>query len=55
MTITPLTPALVESAAREAAEQRIPLDEANHHEPGSENWARFNRAYNAAAAAIETA
>lgn len=33
------------ASARAAAEQCIPLREANHHEPGSRLWHRFNAEY----------
>ncbi len=36
--------------AREAAEQHIPLDEANHYEHGTRQWEDFNRAYRKAQA-----
>lgn len=45
MTIKPLTPEALRAQAREAAEQHIPLEEANPHEYGSALWAEFNRAY----------
>lgn len=45
MTITELTPERLRAQAREAAEQHIPLEEANHYEHGSALWAEFNRAY----------
>ena len=49
-----LTPEVLRKAAREAAEQHIPLDEANHYEPGSSLWHQFNAAY-AEAEALEAA
>ena len=49
-----LTPEVLRSAAQEAAEQRIPLEEANHYEPGSPLWHQFNAAY-AEAEALEVA
>lgn len=52
MTITPLTPEHIARTAREAAEQCIPLAEANHFEPGSQHWAAFNTAYTGAAEAL---
>ena len=45
MTITELTPERLRAQAREAAEQHIPLEEANHHEPGTKLWRQFNGAY----------
>ena len=45
MAIRPLTASDLRAAAQEAAQQRIPLEEANHHEPGTELWDAFNRAY----------
>jgi len=45
MTIQPLTPEALRAAAREAAEQHIPITEANHHTPGSQHWKDFNKAY----------
>ena len=44
-----LTPEVLHSQARDAAEQGIPLVEANHHEPGSALWHLFNNAYRQAA------
>ena len=44
-TIKPLTPEALRAQAREAAEQHIPLEEANHHEPGTKLWLDFNAAY----------
>lgn len=44
-TIKPLTPEALRAQAREAAEQHIPLSEANHHEFGSKLWSEFNSAY----------
>lgn len=43
--VRPLTPATLLAQAQQAAAQHIPLREANHHEPGSELWVQFNRAY----------
>ena len=40
-----LTPEVLHSQARDAAEQGIPLVEANHHEPGSALWHLFNNFY----------
>lgn len=48
--IRKLTPGIVLAQAREAAEQGIPLNEANHHEPGTALWLQFNTAYLHAAA-----
>lgn len=48
MAIRPLTESDLRAAAQEAAQQRIPMDEANHHEPGTQLWEDFNRAYVAA-------
>ena len=45
MTILELTEERLRAQAREAAEQHIPLNEANHYEFGSKLWAEFNRAY----------
>ena len=45
MAIQPLTPSALRAAAQEAALQHIPLEEANHHEPVTDLWADFNRAY----------
>lgn len=45
MTIQLLTLETLRAQAREAAEQHIPLEEANDHEHGSALWAEFNRAY----------
>lgn len=45
MTIQPLTPKALRAAAREAAEQHIPLDEATHHEQGTPLWTIFANAY----------
>lgn len=44
-TIQRLTPEVLRAAAQSAAAQHIPLAEANHHEPGTELWTRFNEAY----------
>lgn len=44
-TIKPLTPEALRAQAREAAEQHIPLEEANHYEPGTDLWREFNGAY----------
>ncbi len=52
-TISKLTPETLQQQAREAAEQGIPLSEANHHEQGSLLWFRFNTAYRAAARAAQ--
>lgn len=49
-TISKLTPEALQQQAREAAEQGIPLAEANHHERGGLLWFRFNAAYRAALA-----
>jgi len=43
--IRSLTPEVLRAKAREAAEQGIPLAEANHHEPGTALWLQFNSAY----------
>lgn len=43
--IRELTPELLKQQAREAADQHIPLTEANHHTPGSQHWKDFNKAY----------
>ncbi|WP_192888378.1 hypothetical protein [Paracidovorax avenae] len=43
--IRKLTPELLAERAREAARQGVPLEEANHHEPGSTLWVEFNAAY----------
>lgn len=45
MAIQPLTPSALRAVAHEAAQQRIPVEEANHHEPGTDLWVDFNRAY----------
>lgn len=45
MTITPLTSETLRAQAREAALQHVPLDEANHHEPGTDLWREFNGEY----------
>ena len=45
MAIRPLTTSDLRAAAQEAAQQRIPMDEANHHEPGTRLWEDFNLAY----------
>lgn len=44
-----LTPVVLHSQATQAAEQGVPLVEANHHEPGSPLWHLFNNAYRQAA------
>lgn len=38
--IRELTPALLRAQACDAAEQRIPMEEANHHEP--QTWLRLH-------------
>lgn len=43
--IRELTPELLKQQAREAAEQRIPLRECNHYEPGTKPWAQFAEAW----------
>lgn len=48
MTIRPLTTEDLRALAREAAEQHIPHEEANHYEPGSEQWRVFHEAYHGA-------
>lgn len=40
-----LTPAVLHAQARAAAEQGVPLVQANHHEPGTQLWHLFNNAY----------
>lgn len=55
MTILTLTAERLRAQAREAAEQHIPLNEANHHEPGSNLWREFNGAYYAACRARDRA
>lgn len=44
-TIQKLTPELLRAQAIAAADQHIPVREANHFEPGSREWAQFNTAY----------
>lgn len=44
-----LTPEVLHVQAAHAAEQGIPLVEANHHEPESVLWHLFNNAYRQAA------
>lgn len=46
-TIQKLTPELLRQQAQAAADQHIPVREANHFEPGSREWAQFNTAYTA--------
>lgn len=46
--IRTLTPEALQAQAREAAEQGVPLSEANHHEAGTALWRDFNAAYRAA-------
>ncbi len=48
MTILELTGERLRAQAREAAEQHIPLEQANHHEPHTNLWREFNSAYYAA-------
>lgn len=48
MTILELTEDRLRAQAREAAEQHIPLEQANHHEPHTKLWREFNGAYYAA-------
>lgn len=43
--IRSLTPDVLRAQARDAAEQGIPLAEANHHEPGTPLWFQFGAAY----------
>lgn len=43
--IRPLTEDSLRASARAAAEQGIPLAEANHFEPGSHLWLQFNAFY----------
>lgn len=43
--IRPLTTQVLHSQARTAAEDGVPLVEANHHEPGTPLWHLFNAAY----------
>lgn len=43
--IRPLTPDTLRAMAREAADQHIPLREANDYCIGSDNWNTFNEAY----------
>lgn len=45
MTIRPLTDDDIKAAARAAAEQHIPVREANDYCIGSKNWDTFNEAY----------
>lgn len=45
--IRPLTTADIKAMARAAAEQHIPLREANDYCLGSDNWNTFNQAYRA--------
>lgn len=45
MTILELTEERLRAQAREAAEQHIPITEANHYTPGSKLWVEFNTAY----------
>ncbi|MBB6559613.1 hypothetical protein HNP48_002280 [Acidovorax soli] len=49
--IRPLTDAELSAVARAAAEQCIPLGEANYFEPGSKESAAFTKAYTEALAA----
>lgn len=51
--IRPLTIKELRANARAAAEQNIPHDEANHHEPGSQLWLVFREEYHDAV--META
>lgn len=53
MTITELTPEHVQQRACEAAEQHIPLEEANDYEPGTAQWTLFRVAYVAASLAAD--
>lgn len=46
--IFPLTTAVLQTIARDAAEQGVPLAEANYFERGSVLWRQFNEAYDAA-------
>ncbi|GKS91195.1 hypothetical protein [Acidovorax sp. SUPP2539] len=55
MTIFPLTTAVLQQHARDAAEQGVPLAEANHYEPGSALWSEFNAAYAKALGECEVA
>lgn len=48
MTILELTEERLRAQAREAAEQHIPMEQANHHEPHTNLWREFNGAYYAA-------
>lgn len=45
--IRPLTDSDIQAMARAAAEQHIPLREANDYCVGSKNWSTFNKAYRA--------
>ena len=45
MTIRPLTDDDIRATARAAAEQHIPVREANDYCIGSTNWDTFNEAY----------
>ncbi|CAN7365732.1 hypothetical protein LJR074_002160 [Acidovorax sp. LjRoot74] len=47
MTIRALTDDDIKAAARAAAEQHIPVREANDYCLGSDNWNTFNEAYRA--------
>lgn len=47
MTIRPLTDYDIKAMARAAAEQHIPLREANDYCIGSPNWDTFNEEYRA--------
>jgi putative NIF3 family GTP cyclohydrolase 1 type 2 len=51
--IRPLTTDVLHAQAASAAEQGIPLCEANHYEQGSKLWHLFNNAYRAALHANE--
>ena len=55
MTIRPLTDDDIKAAARAAAEQHIPVREANDHCIGSDNWNTFNQAYRAREAELHLA
>ena len=48
-----LTPAVLHAQARGAAEQGVPLCQANHHEAGTPLWHLFNNAYRQAVNAAE--
>lgn len=45
----------IQAAARAAAEQHIPLREANDYCVGSDNWEAFNEAYRAREAELHLA